>query len=273
MAPEVWEGCFGSKCDVFSLGCVLFEMFAGCMPFMASSMKPVMWTRLHKKGADFSRIISSAQGKELCKLMLTYSDVERPSMAECLKHEWFHTEDHVMKIVPPAHFQALQSFCNEAALKRTLLLEIASRLPMARCAEIVEMFESFDADRDGTLTPAEIERAFKSLGIKDDRLIAKIFKSLDLDNDGYLSFSEFAAGVLSVFGDLLEDRLLALFKEYDRDADGLLDQAELKDFLANTTALLKKDSKSRSTTMLQDLLTGDTKIKYEDLRDKLLGKV
>jgi len=272
MAPEVWEGNFGPKCDVFSLGCVLYEMLAGSMPFIARSLKPIQWTRLHKKGPDYGKINSSPQGKELCKLMLTYSDVERPSMAECMGHEWFKADNRDMKTVPPAKFQALQDFCSESALKRTLLLEIASRLPMARCGEIVEMFEQFDTDRDGTLTAEELRRAFYSLGVKDDHLIKKIFKSLDVDNDGFLSFSEFAAGVLCVFKDLIEERLHAMFEEYDTDSNGLLDQDEARNFLANASILCKKDPKSRSMVVLKDLLSkGSSGMKYEEIRDKIFG--
>merc|ERR1719436_2238519 len=39
MAPEVWTGNFGPKCDVFSLGCILFEMLSGQYPFMANSLQ------------------------------------------------------------------------------------------------------------------------------------------------------------------------------------------------------------------------------------------
>merc|ERR1712190_237743 len=40
MAPEVWMGNYGPKCDVWSVGCILFELLSGRMPFMSPKMKP-----------------------------------------------------------------------------------------------------------------------------------------------------------------------------------------------------------------------------------------
>jgi Ca2+-binding EF-hand superfamily protein len=247
-------------------------MLAGTMPFIARSLKPEHWIRLHRRGADFSAVKTSPASKDLCKLMLTFSDEERPSMAQCLAHEWFRTEDRTLMTVPPQQFASLQNFCHEAALKRTLLLEIASRLPIAKCGHIVELFEAFDEDRDGTLTQEELRKVFKEAGITDKKLVQKIFKSLDVDNDGFLTFSEFAAGVLSVYGDLVEERLRVLFKEVDTDNDEMLSHEEATELLANAAMLLKRDAKSRSTSLLHEILTkGDTKIKYEDLVEKVLG--
>lgn len=272
MAPEVWLGSFGPKCDVFSLGCVLFEMLAGQMPFMASTLKPIQWTRLHKKGPDWSLVKTSPASKDICRQMLTYTDIDRPSMRDCLKHDWFQVETRLLKTVKPEQFMPLQAFVHQAALKRSVLLEMASRLPMHKATHIVEVFEAFDTDRDGTLTADELKTAFASFGLKDDQLVSKVFRSLDVDNDGYLSFSEFAAGLLNVFQDLLSDRLYTLFKQFDEDDDGSLDRDEAKEYLANAALLLRDDPNSRSQEILRSLLkTGRAKITFEELKEALMN--
>merc|ERR1712061_231150 len=94
------------------------------------------------------------------------------------------------------------------------MFEIASRLPMESAQRVVEIFETFDADRDGVVSLRELQSAFEDLGLKDYSLAEKTFKALDVDGDDSLSFSELAAGILVLFKELLEERLYAHFLEH-----------------------------------------------------------
>merc|ERR1711939_1287436 len=129
------------------------------------------------------------------------------------------------------------------------------------------MFQAFDSDKDGSLSKTEVRAAFADLGMDDEDLIARIFSTLDVDSDGLLVLSEFTAGVLVFFKDLLDDRLQALFARRDRDGSGYLDAEEAKEFLADSTVLLTKDANKRSFDLLDELMQGgQTKISYGDLR-------
>merc|ERR1712083_373156 len=100
-----------------------------------------------------------------------------------------------------------------------------------------------------------------------------MFTALDCDGNGSLSFSEFSAGVLLLFKDILDDGLHALFDERDKNGDGELSRDEIKDLLANATHLARRNQRnSRADVILDDLFgDGRKKIKYADLRHKVLG--
>ena len=47
MAPEVIKGEYGHKCDIWSLGCVLYMLIAGKLPFEGYS-KPEVFGKISK---------------------------------------------------------------------------------------------------------------------------------------------------------------------------------------------------------------------------------
>jgi calcium-dependent protein kinase len=272
MAPEVWVGSFGANCDVWSMGCVLFELLTGKMPFVSGSLDPNVWRRLHKRGPDWSRVKTSPMSKNLCQMMLTYDDLDRPSMKTCLRADWFQVDSSELQTISAEQFDELARFAEKSALKRTLFLEIASRLPMGKAGQIVDIFNRFDVNKDGSLSKQELKKTLEEMGLRDQHSVDKMFKALDVDGDGVLSFSEFAAGTLVLFKDLLDDRLQRLFQRRDVAEKGYLTPDEVRSFLKNSTALLTKEANQRSFNQLEDLLQeGQGQIRYEDLREKLLG--
>jgi serine/threonine protein kinase len=272
MAPEVWMGNFGPKCDVWSVGCVLFELLAGAMPFMAMTLDPKEWLRKMQKGPDWNLVKTSAEGRNLCERMLIFDDKQRPTMKECLEHKWFECHSRTLQnTVHPQQFAELKRFTEMTALARSMLLEIAGRLPMERAEKIVQIFKAFDKNSDGSISKDELQQGFSRLGMKDQGLLDNTFKALDVDENGTLSFSEFAAGVLLVFKDLLESRFRALFRRYDKDCDGMMTQEDVEGFLSIARKLTKKEAVAHHKELISQLFPGNTaKVSYEQLRRTIL---
>ena len=83
-SPEVWEEPYDSKSDVWSLGCVMYEMITLRPPFQAKSMeelyKKVMRGIYPKLSSKYSEDLS-----DIIKLMIQVEAGARPSCEELLK--------------------------------------------------------------------------------------------------------------------------------------------------------------------------------------------
>jgi calcium-dependent protein kinase len=90
MAPEVLKGSYDAKCDVWSLGVVLYVILCGRVPFEGSSEEEIQQAILEKpfryRGRAWTTI--SEEAKDLVKRMLVKKPKHRYSAADALAHPW-----------------------------------------------------------------------------------------------------------------------------------------------------------------------------------------
>ena len=86
-APEIWEEKpYDYKCDVWSIGCILYEITTLNVPFLGLNMQELYQNILYSKYKPIPRIYSK-ELNEMIKIILNKNPIERPSVNELLKNE------------------------------------------------------------------------------------------------------------------------------------------------------------------------------------------
>ena len=92
-APELIQGGgYGPQADVWSLGCILFEMLSGRHPFPSCENDDELFEKIKKADYDISSgpwAHISAEAKTLVQGLLTVDPAQRLSCTEALRHPWF----------------------------------------------------------------------------------------------------------------------------------------------------------------------------------------
>ena len=111
IAPEVIDGEYNEKCDIWSLGVLMYIILCGNPPFNGNSRKEVM-LKIKKGQFSFSTKIwtmISKEAKDLITLMLTQDPRRRPSCQDVLSHPWF-LKDQPTILNTPAYLENITKF-------------------------------------------------------------------------------------------------------------------------------------------------------------------
>jgi calcium-dependent protein kinase len=92
VAPECLVGEYDLKCDVWSIGVILYTLLSGRPPFEGSSDVQILES-IKKSSANLSGGVwdqISKEAKDLVQKMLNKDPKKRLSATEALNHPWIH---------------------------------------------------------------------------------------------------------------------------------------------------------------------------------------
>jgi calcium-dependent protein kinase len=133
IAPEVLKKKYTAKCDIWSIGVILYILLCGYPPFNGANDKQIIDAVLKGKYTldepEWDDI--SADAKDLVRKMLEYDPSKRISAADALQHKWIKDnakEEKVEKSLATRTLSNLRNFRGELKLKGATLAFIASQL-------------------------------------------------------------------------------------------------------------------------------------------------
>lgn len=272
-------GSYTEKCDVWSLGVIMYLILSGKPPFNGVNdqiiLKKVYEGKFNFDGPEWQNI--SADAKDLISKMLTFDFNNRITARKCLEHKWIKelgkVEDHKLSLpIGKRSLRNLKTFKAESKMQEAIMYFIVNQLMNKDEKEdLMNAFMALDTDHDGKLTREDLIRAYVKVGEDPEsvsKMVDSILQNIDKSDKGFIDYTEYMTASLSKRRMFSEDRLTAAFNLFDEEQRGYITTDDFKALL-NKGAFAQVDE-SLWNGLINDV-TGDTdRMDFESFK-KMVG--
>ena len=234
IAPEVLNGKYTYKADMWSLGVILYIMLSGQQPFWGDTHDQIYSMakqgKLDFKSKPWPRL--SEECKDCIRKLCVVDAKERASAAEILHHPWLQIANVSDEPFEGEVIQRLKGFAATNRMKKTAMLVLGQSLEPFQIAGMRHLFRTIDADGNGFITISELRKALADWGHQIDPVeLNKAFEISDVDGNGSIDYNEFVAATMHVSKLQKEELLKKAFACFDENGDGRITEEELKHVL------------------------------------------
>lgn len=228
MAPEVLEGSYGPKADLWSLGVLLYTLVSGYLPFQgnksADVFRKIKEADFHFRHAEFE--IVSDECKDLINRLLVVNVKKRFTGQQALNHPWFkkfqsqtaQEGDQKLGGISDEVIKRLRSFKGVSTFKRAAMNLLVKTATEDEVRELRAQFQAIDTDGTGMIKASELNDILtaKRMNLSTQE-IQEMIKEMDYHGNGKINYSEFLSATINVKKFLNDQRLRAIFSQFDTD--------------------------------------------------------
>ena len=237
VAPEVLLENYTEKCDIWSLGVILFFLVGGYPPFLgdddAETKVKILKMKYEFKPDKFKN--ASEDVIDLIKHCLVKEE-DRFNIDQILEHRWIKRD----KIFPINEKNIYNEFENNLKLyqkmdnfEKKIIMFIAMRLNEDEIKKLEKLFRALDLNDNGTLSKEELMAGIKKIKEKDisEEVISKIFQKLDTNENDKLDYTEFISSIIGQDIYLNKNKLKEVFEHLDENKNGKISKINIKNVL------------------------------------------
>jgi len=262
VAPEVLDKSYTSKCDLWSLGVVIFILLVGYMPFAGSETHQVQMIKQGKctfRKESWAKV--SKEASEFVGKLLIVDPLKRLSAGQALQEEWLLKRSTIVEpeTLDEDTLLALRNFAQASIFRRACMSVMAWSLTSEDRAQVREGFLKLDTENKGVITLGQFKTVmWEHFHVNDEQ--AKVaFEALDTSHTDEIHYSDFLAAMVTSRIQVHDEVLAQTFRRFDTDNSGFITSANLKDVLGETF-----EGEEMDKLMAEADFTKDGKISYTE---------
>ena len=244
IAPEVLEGKYNDKCDIWSCGVILYILVIGDYPFTGD--KNEILKKIKKGKYEFPSGFlekSSLEIRELISKCLEVNPAKRISAREALNDKFFNLYDtneffiHVNPAFLNKTINNIKKYETKNILQELCFTYFVHNYPNQDDIILINrVFSKFNTKNDGKMTEEELKKGLMKYLFKGKKSKAAaekeakaIFNKLDGNGNGFIECEEFVRA--GIDKKLIKNKkvLKFMFDFLDKDRNGEISFEELKE--------------------------------------------
>ena len=273
VAPEVLDGTYDKKCDMWALGVLTYVMLYGKYPFDDEN-KRVLFDKIKNQEPKYNTSLISSEALNVIQSLLTKDPTKRPDANNLLDHPWFaktikdEFKDNIkdLKLIP-----TLKSFKPPNAFLKKILTFIVKDVQGTDIEDIKKKFYILDEKKNGVveiskyqshIDPSSLTNFMKkqeesnneSNELFADCLLNKFVKTdvptnTDSVLDSKMDYTSYLAANLKEKKLITEETIRQLFYRFDVEKQGYLNVSGFHKALRRTG---KQISENETEKMLSE---------------------
>lgn len=245
-APETNSNTYSDKSDIYSVGNLIYLLFAKKLPFSGGNIigtfKKIRGREITFKNKCWREV--SFEVPILIRKMVEDDPDRRISASEACKDKWLNvvksrsTDDeecHVNEDV----IDALENFHCESIFEKGCMNRLALMLDEEAINDIRDTFNAIDLDHDGVITFEELKRTMRQLYPKyTEADVHELIQEADYSGTKTIDFTEFVAATMDRSQFKNSGLVKELFVMLDKNKDGKISPSDIHKEFKNFTKVI-----------------------------------
>ncbi|CAD8156380.1 unnamed protein product [Paramecium octaurelia] len=234
IAPEVLNGKYNEKVDIWSCGVILYIFLCGYPPFTGKTENEIFAKVKNGKiifdKDDWSNV--SREAIDLIHNMLNTDVKKRFSAQQALLHPWVQ-KNAKQEIISQQLLNNIEKFCVKSNFQKAIMTFMVNQtLQSQEINELKATFNALDKNHDGNLSKLELIAGYQEI-LKNkeqaEEKVNQILDALDLNHSNLIDYSEFIMGAMKFEKLVSIKRIKQAFRMLDTNGDGYISKEELQD--------------------------------------------